>query len=85
MLLFGIIQKTVFNADNTKSSNMISEEIYEIETPIIIEKNLARYECDSIARGCHAYVDIWNPLIGEILNCKREPTNVVDKHAVAIM
>ena len=27
---------------------------------------------------------IWNPLIGEILKCKREPTNEVDKHAVAI-
>ena len=30
-------------------------------------------------------MDIWNPLIGEILKCKREPTNEADKHAVAIM
>ena len=30
-------------------------------------------------------MDIWNPVIGEILKCKREPTIEVDKHAVAIM
>ena len=30
-------------------------------------------------------MNIWHPLIEEILNCKREPTNEVDKHAVAIM
>ena len=30
-------------------------------------------------------MDIWNPVIEEILKCKREPTNEIDKHAVAIM
>ena len=30
-------------------------------------------------------MDIWNPLIVEILKCKPEPTNEVDKHGVAIM
>ena len=39
-LLFWAIRKTVFNADNIKSSNMITEEIYEIKIPIIIEKNM---------------------------------------------
>ena len=63
---------------------MIAEEMYEIKIPIIIEKNLVTYEYDSFASGYHAYMDIWNPLIGEILKCKREPTNEVDKHAVAI-
>ena len=55
------------------------------EIPIIIKKNLITYEYDSFARGFHAYMDIWNPLIGEILKCKREPTKEVDKHAAAIM
>ena len=45
---------------------MIAEEIYEIEITIIIEKNLATQEYDSFARGYDAYMDIWNPLIGEI-------------------
>ena len=30
-------------------------------------------------------MNIWSPLIGEILNCKREPLNEVDKYAVAII
>ena len=59
--------------------------MHEIEIPIIIKKKLATCEYDSFARGYHAYMDIWNPLIGEILKCKPEPTNEVGKHAVAIM
>ena len=30
-------------------------------------------------------MDIWHPLIGEVLKSKREPTNDADKIAVAIM
>ena len=45
-LLFWAIRKTVFNADNVKSSN-ISEDMYEIEIPIITEKDSATYEYDS--------------------------------------
>ena len=59
--------------------------MYEMEIPIIIDKDLVTYEYDSFARGFHVYMDIWNPVIVEILKCKREPTNEVDKHAVAIM
>ena len=59
--------------------------MYEMEIPIIIDKNLVTYEYDSFARGFHVYMDICNTVIGEILKCKREPTNEVDKHAVAIM
>ena len=54
----------------------------EVEIPIIIENDLATYEYDSFARDYHKYMDIWNPEIGEILHCKREPTNEVDKHPV---
>ena len=70
--------------DNTTSSNMITEEMYEMEIPIIIDKNLVTYEYDSFATGFHVYMDIWNPVIGEILKYKREPTNEADKHAVAM-
>ena len=64
---------------------MIIEKMHEIEIPTIIEKKLATYEYDSFARGYHAYMDVRNPLIGDILKCKRESTNEVDKHTVAIM
>ena len=59
--------------------------MYETEIPIIIEKYLAKYEYDSFAGGYHAYMDIWNPLIGEVLECKQKPPNEVDKHGVAII
>ena len=59
--------------------------MYEMEIPILIGKDLVTCECDSFARGVHVYMDIWNPVIGKILKCKRQPTNEVDKHAVAIM
>ena len=64
---------------------MITEEMYDMEIPIIIDKDLVTYEYDSFARGFHVYMDIWNLVIGEILKCKREPKNEVYKHAVAIM
>ena len=57
--------------------------MYEMEIPIIIDKDLVTYEYDSFF--FHVYMDIWNPVIGEILKCKCEPTNEVNKHAVAIM
>ena len=59
--------------------------MYEMEIPIIVDKDLVTYVYDSFARGFHVYMDVWNPVIGEILKCKREPTNEVDKHAVAII
>ena len=59
--------------------------MYEMEIPIIIDKDLVTYEYNSFARGLHVYMDIWNPVIGEILKYKREPTNEVDKYVVAIM
>ena len=59
--------------------------MYEMEIPIINDKDLVTYEYGSLARGFHVYMDMWNPVIGEILKCKRESTNKVEKHAVAIM
>ena len=74
MLLLWDIRKTVFNADNIKSSNMVTEEMYEIEIPIIIEKNSATYEYE------YGHLES-----SEMLKWKRELKNEVDKHAVAIM
>ena len=73
-LLFWAIRKTVFNADNIKSSNIFTKEMYESEVPIIIEKNLATFEYDSLARGYHEFMDIWNPPIVEILKQRRSRT-----------
>ena len=45
----------------------------------------AIYEVHSFVRGLHAYKDIWTPVVGEILRLRREPDNIRDRHAVAVM
>ena len=42
------------------------------------------FEYCSYIRGYHAYLDIWTPVIGEVLPCYREPSNTVDSEAVAV-
>ena len=42
-------------------------------------------EFNSFIRGYHAYKDIWEPQVGETLLLKREPNNVKDSSAVAVM
>ena len=42
-------------------------------------------EFNSFIRGYHAYKHIWEPYVGETLLLKREPTNVKDCSAVAVM
>ena len=39
---------------------------------------------DSCIRGFHIYKEIWNPT-EELLTCRREPGNVHDPYAVAMM
>ena len=71
--------------NTTHNSNMITEEMYEIDICIYIEKDWITYEYNSFTRGYHAYVNIWNPLVGETLKCRKEPSNEMDKNAVAII
>ena len=69
----------------THNSNMIAEEMYEIDIPIYIEKDWITYENNSFARGYHTYMNIWNPLVGETLKSRQEPSNKMDKNAVVII
>ena len=41
-------------------------------------------EIHSFLRGYHAYMEIWTPVVGEMLVVKREPTIRHDIHAVSI-
>ena len=41
-------------------------------------------EIHSYIRGYHAYMDVWNPVVGQTLVVKREPTNSKDKNAVGV-
>ena len=42
-------------------------------------------QLESFVRGYHAYMDIWNPAIGEELQLKREPENTKEECAVAVV
>ncbi len=41
-------------------------------------------EIPCCVRGYHVYKDVWEAAIGEVLVCRREPTNVIDRYAVAV-
>ena len=36
-------------------------------------------------RGYHVYKTIWVAAVGEVLICRREPTNSADRYAIAVL
>ena len=54
------------------ASQVVTDSLHVLETP-------------SYVRGYHAYKDNWNLVVGETLVLRREPTNMVDKHTVAVV
>ena len=42
-------------------------------------------EFKSFVRGYHAYTSVWTPVVDEILELIREPNNVKDNQAVAVV
>ena len=40
---------------------------------------------DSCMCGYHYYQDVWDPVIGEQLECVQEPANLHDRYAVAVL
>ena len=49
------------------------------------DASLDSVDFNSFIGGYHAYKGIWEPFVGENLLLKREPTNVEDRSAVAVM
>lgn len=39
----------------------------------------------SVIRGHHVYKAVWTPLLGECLQVDKEPGNLMDRHAVAVL
>ena len=42
------------------------------------------YERALCVRGFHVYYNVWEAVIGEVLDCEREPGNAKDRYAVAV-
>ena len=59
--------------------------MYEIDIPIYIKKDWITYEYNSFTRGYYGYMNTWNPLVGETFKRGQEPSDEVDKNAVAII
>jgi len=43
------------------------------------------FEIESFVRGYHAYMNVWEPRIGEVLALEREPHNVMDQLAISVV
>ena len=51
----------------------------------VVGASLELLEVRSYVRGYHKYMGVWNPIQGQTLLLKREPTNAKDKNAVAVL
>ena len=49
-----------------------------------LSDNMEVCERNSCVRGYRIYKDIWDPVIGEELQCERERDNGSDRYAVAL-
>ena len=56
--------------------------LFQGELPIVI---VQEHEVSSFVMGYHEYRKTWAPFLGEVLQCRMEPDNAVDKYAVAVM
>ena len=50
-----------------------------------MEKESIIIQVNSIVRGYHAYMEIWEPDVNDENPLKREPNNTVDENAVAVV
>ena len=53
--------------------------------PVRGSQEISSLQVKLYVRGYQAYMDIWDPTIGEVLPLRPEPTNPNNKFAVAIM
>ena len=52
---------------------------------VVSSQSVEMLSTESFIRGYHAYMDIWTPVEDEMLRLVPEPTNSVDRNAVAVM
>ena len=51
----------------------------------VVGASLELLEVRSYVRGYHEYMGVWNPIQGQTLLLKQEPTNAKDKNAVTVL
>ena len=63
----------------------INEDMYDVAIPVWVVKGSSTFQCDSFVRGYLVYMSVWDPLVGECLKNRKEPTNEMEKTAVAVI
>ena len=64
---------------------LISKGMYEIPIPLLIRSNSSSFNYEYFIRKYHVYMKVWSPVLGVCLFGKKEPSNGVDKNAVAVI
>ena len=49
-----------------------------------VQVDMEELERRSCIRGYHVCKDKWDPVVGEVLACKRESTNAQDRYVIAV-
>ena len=68
--------------------NVVEDLLFNIEEaiPVILDTKRSALLCESYTRGYHAYMIIWNPVIGDdSLFCQIQKENPFDESAVAVI
>ena len=52
---------------------------------IIMHDDCDFYDIASFIRGYHAYKELWDPNVGQVLKLRKEPDNSHDRRAVAVV
>ena len=50
-----------------------------------VKTDMEETELACCVRGYHVYKTVWAVAVGEVLICRREPSNSADRYAVAVL
>ena len=64
---------------------LINKDIYDVVLPIWIMEDSSTFQCESLVRGYHVYISIWDPLVSDCLKSRKYPTSRMSKTAAAVI
>ena len=67
--------------ENILTTKIFLQRKFRVQRYTYVEQLMEELRRESCIHG-HIYKEIWNPCLGEILQCERDPHNVVDRYSV---
>ena len=85
-----IVSNILTHRIDAYQSSIASFALYTCKEAIVkaqmeSSRSLITFEIESFVKGYHAYQYKWTPKVGDVLETKMEPTNIVDKYAVCVL